>query len=248
MAKGKGIAAALGFTAIVLALCVLCAGAVLLGDYLLGEGMLDAGSAPEERRVLIVIDPGHGGMDGGAVGTNGALEKDINLSVAKKLYELCRIAGIDCRMTRESDCMLVDDSIKTRRKMHDLKNRVAFAEAAGSDWDVTLFVSLHMNNFSQSRYSGLQVWYSKNDERSKSLAAYLQTYARTYLDSANEREIKAAGSSIYVLDRIKLPAVLIECGFLSNPEECERLCNDKYQKSLASVIFAGLVGYIGGGM
>ena len=86
-----------------------------------------------------------------------------------------------------------------------------------------------MNNFPSDKYSGLQVWYSKNDPRGSALAIKIQETAKTYLDPSNDRQTKAAGSSIYVLDRIRIPAVLVECGFLSNPGECEKLCSDSYQ-------------------
>ena len=125
--------------------------------------------------------------------------------------------------------------------MHDLKNRVALTESIESP----IFISIHMNNFPDKRYSGLQVWYSKNDERSSSLAAMVQTYAKTFLDPSNERETKRAGSAIYVLDRLKVPAVLVECGFMSNPDECRRLASEEYQTELAMVIFAAAIEFMG---
>ena len=195
---------------------------------------------------LIIIDAGHGGMDGGAVGANGVLEKDLNLSVAKKLSAICSAAGVDNILTRTEDAMLVDDSVKSHRKMHDLKNRVSTAENAAADGVIPIFISIHMNNFPSDRYSGLQVWYSKNDPRGSALAVKIQETVKTYLDPSNERQTKAAGSSIYVLDRIRIPAVLVECGFLSNPEECEKLCTDEYQTQLAAAIFAGIAGFTGG--
>lgn len=195
---------------------------------------------------LIIIDAGHGGMDGGAVGVNGVLEKDLNLSVAKKLSAICSAAGVDNILTRTEDAMLVDDSVKSHRKMHDLKNRVSTAEGAAADGVIPIFISIHMNNFPSDRYSGLQVWYSKNDPRGSALAIKIQETAKTYLDPSNDRQVKAAGSSIYVLDRIRIPAVLVECGFLSNPGECEKLCSDSYQTQLAAAIFAGIAGFTGG--
>ena len=102
-----------------------------------------------------------------------------------------------------------------------------------------------MNNFPDKRYSGLQVWYSKNDESSASLAANIQTFAKTFLDPRNERETKRADSAIFVLDRLKVPAVLVECGFMSNPEECLKLADGDYQTKLAMVIFAAVVSFAG---
>ncbi len=229
-----------GFLAVVTVLFALCAGEVLLARFMSGQtvGLIDRDTA---ARYTIVIDAGHGGMDGGAVSASGVLEKELNLAVAQRLYELCRIAGLDCVMTRSDDNLVVDDSVKSKRKMHDLKNRVALAEGIEN----SIFVSIHMNNFPDERYSGLQVWYSKNNESSATLAALLQTYARTFIDPTNQRETKAAGSSIYVLDRISVPAVLVECGFLSNPEECERLSSEEYQLKLAVVLFAAISEFVG---
>lgn len=196
-------------------------------------------------RYVIVIDAGHGGADGGAVGSGGVLEKDLNLSVAKKLSALCEAAGVRHIMTREDDRMLVDDSVKSRRKMLDLKNRVSVAGNAAGDGVVPLFVSIHMNYFPSGGYSGLQVWYSVNDPRGQLLAESIQGIARDYIDPSNSRRIKAADQSIYVLDRAKVPAVLVECGFLSNPEEQGKLCTDEYRTEIAMAIFAGIAAFTG---
>lgn len=247
MQIGKGARALAGFLAIVTVLCALCAGEALLARYMSGGfgeqrvGLVKS-LETEQKSYTIVIDAGHGGIDGGAVSKSGVLEKELNLSVAKRLEELCRLSGINCVMTRSDDRLVVDDSVKVKRKMHDLKNRVAIAEGI----EDSILVSIHMNNFPDERYSGFQVWYSKNNESSRSLAAVLQTYARSFLDLENTREIKAAGSSIYLLDRTDSPAVLVECGFLSNPEECERLMTDEYQIELAMVILAALTDFMEG--
>ena len=239
--KKHTVSAVAGFLAAAIALCALCAGEVLLARFMRREPLPASASETEvESRFCVVIDAGHGGIDSGAVSASGVLEKDINLAVAKKLEALCDAAGIDCVMTRSEDRLVVDDSVRERRKMHDLKNRIAIAKSEESP----IFVSIHMNNFPEKRYSGLQVWYSKNDERSRSLAALIQTYARTFLDPSNSREIKRAGSSIFVLDRLDVPAVLVECGFLSNPDECERLSSDSYQTELALVIFSGILEFL----
>ena len=235
MNKARTIA---GFLAIMTVICALCAGEVILARFM--SKPLET-VAVTKMNFTLVIDAGHGGIDGGAVSASGKLEKDINLAVAKKLEALCKLSGVDCVMTRSEDRLVVDDSVKKKRKMYDLKNRVAVAEGLESP----VFVSIHMNNFPDKRYSGLQVWYSKNDESSASLAADIQTYAKTFLDPGNERETKRAGSSIFVLDRLRVPAVLVECGFMSNPEECERLIDEDYQTKLAMVIFAAVIEFAG---
>ena len=228
----------IGFLAIMTVLCALCAGEVLLARFM-SDTPLEV-STTSEKHYTVVIDAGHGGIDGGAVSASGILEKDVNLAVARKLAALCDASGIDFVMTRDEDRLLVDDSIKKKRKMHDLKNRVALTESTEN----AVFVSIHMNNFPDKRYSGLQVWYSENDELSQSLAALVQTYAKTFLDPQNSREIKKAGSAIFVLDRLNVPAVLVECGFLSNPYECRLLSTEEYQMKLALVIFAGICDFL----
>jgi len=194
---------------------------------------------------VIVIDPGHGGIDSGAVGVDGSLEKELNLSVAKRLYDLFTLVGYECVMTRDTDTMLVDDSIKEHRKMHDLKNRLEVANGYFDDGRDVIFLSIHMNKFSLSEYSGLQVWYSSGDEKSRELAGYIQSYASTWLDPDNHRDIKKATSSIYVLDHARMPAVLVECGFLSNADECARLGTEEYQTKTALTIFSAVCDMLG---
>ncbi|MBE6612411.1 MAG: hypothetical protein E7632_07960 [Ruminococcaceae bacterium] len=200
-------------------------------------------SAPivEKSRPVIVIDAGHGGMDSGAVGVDGTFEKDINLSVAKKLAALFAAADCDVVMTRTEDVMLVEDSVTSHRKMHDLKNRLAVVESLAAEGESPILVSIHMNKFTESKYSGLQVWYAPADDASRQLAESVQSYARTFLDPANTREIKRAASSIYILDHVKSPAILVECGFLSNADECARLGTAEYQNAVAVTIFAGIM-------
>lgn len=211
------------------------------------RGRKNVGAAsPALSEYVYIIDAGHGGMDGGAVGADGTLEKELNLAVAKKLAAILEASGSECVMTRSDDRMLVDNSVKTHRKMQDLRARVEAAEKAALTDKIPVFISIHMNNFTSRNYSGLQVWYSKNDERGKLLADCIQKSARENLDSENKRETKAAGSSIYVLDRIKVPAVLVECGFLSNPDECAKLREDEYQTALAMTIFAGVAAFRAG--
>ncbi len=232
----QSVASAAGFMAVMCVIFAAMLGEVLLAAAFRGEARV-VSAVSEPRSCTVVIDAGHGGIDGGAVGSDGTLEKALNLAVAQRLAELCRLAGIDCVMTREDDRLVVDDSVTERRKMHDLKNRASLAEAQSNP----IFVSIHMNNFPEPRYSGLQVWYSKHHELSKTLAATLQGSARTFLDASNSREIKAATSAIYLLDRLECPAILVECGFLSNPEECALLAAEEYQTRLAVVIFASIV-------
>ena len=189
----------------------------------------------------IIIDAGHGGEDGGAVAPDGTCEKDINLNVAKYACALLQSLGFECTLTRDDDVMLSDGE-GSGKKMRDLKNRVALTE----DFDC-IFVSIHQNKFPQQSCSGAQVYYSKNDIRSEKLASVLQDGIREYLQKQNTRQIKRAGSEIFVLDRCAVPAVLVECGFLSNPAELELLKTEEYQKKLGCVIALSVVDFLTGG-
>ncbi len=193
---------------------------------------------------VIIIDPGHGGQDGGAVGSSGIMEKNINLKISRFIYDFCRISGIDCVLTRTDDSMLTPEySGSSSKKRSDLIARTEIA----SKFENAVFISIHQNKFESGRYKGLQVFYSKNNSLSTVLAKIIQEYNRDMLDSSNKREIKAAGSEIYVLDNIDAPAVLVECGFLSNAEEESKLNSEQYQKELAFMIFSSLMKYVYGG-
>ena len=191
-------------------------------------------SGEEKDTPVILIDAGHGGEDGGATGTNGALEKDLNLALANSLADLLRGAGYTVVQTRTEDKLLYDAGTKKgHKKQGDLENRVKYTEK----YPNSILVSIHMNTFPLPSCEGTQVWYSQNDERSSVLAKQIQESVRAYLQPDNNRKIKAATSSIYLLRHAKSPAVLVECGFLSTPAECERLCDPVYQKKLALTLF-----------
>ncbi len=193
---------------------------------------VSAKSAP-----VIVIDAGHGGADGGAVASDGTCEKDINLNIAKNVCAMLSSLGFECVMTREDDVMLGGGSGGSA-KMSDLKQRVAMTD--GKD---CVFVSIHQNKFPQDTCSGTQVYYSKNDPRSEKLAQAVQECVRTYIQPGNTRQIKPAGSEIFVLDRCRVPAILIECGFLSNPAELLKLKDEEYQRKIACATAASVASY-----
>ena len=186
----------------------------------------------------IIIDAGHGGMDSGA-SCDGVYEKEINLSVALMLGEMLKSSGYDVIQTRSEDQMLGNGS-KGSMKMEDLKERVDIANS----YDNAVFVSIHMNKFSQEKYSGLQVFYSPNNKTSAILAEKIQSNIKTILQNTNNRETKQAGSNIFLLDKIDTLAVLVECGFLSNPDERSKLNTIEYRKELASVIYASVVEFL----
>ena len=191
-------------------------------------------SAEEKEAPVIIIDAGHGGEDGGAGGGNGVLEKDLNLTVSVMLSDLLRGAGYTVIQTRTEDKLLYDAGTKKgHKKQSDLENRVKYTQK----YPQSILVSIHMNTFPTANCEGTQVWYSQNDERSATLAKQIQDAVKEHLQPENNRRTKAATSGIYLLRHAEVPAVLVECGFLSTPAECERLCDATYQRKLALVLF-----------
>ncbi len=189
--------------------------------------------------LTVIIDPGHGGEDSGAVSDGGVLEKELNLQIASKIVEFLKLYRVESVMTREDDKMLYSDGV-TSKKRGDLRGRVEFAR----QYENALFVSIHMNKFSIPKYSGLQVFYSKNNPQSEAVAIKLQADIKQYLQNDNNRIVKAADSNIFVLDRLSCPAVLVECGFLSNYDETKLLQDEEYQNKLAFVIASSLIEYL----
>ena len=185
-----------------------------------------------------VIDAGHGGEDGGASTYGEVTEKELNLLISQNLADILRFAGFKVIMTRTEDILLYDKNsdYKGHKKSQDLSNRLRIARESGRG----ILVSIHMNAFPEAKYSGLQVYYSQNDKSSLLLAQMLQDYTKTALLPSNERKVKSADSNIYLLDRYENVGVLIECGFMSNPDEYERLCSEEYQKQLAAVFFSAI--------
>lgn len=200
-------------------------------------------SREEPAAFTIVIDAGHGGMDGGAVGVNGSLEKDINLSVALKLENILNAFGYHTAMTRREDISIHDDDIKgtANQKKSDLHNRLALME----EYEDCLVISIHQNNFTQSRYDGAQMFYGKNNPESKVLAGVLQSEIVSLLQPGNTREIKPAGKEIFLLYQSSKPIVLAECGFLSNPQEEALLQQEEYQRKMAFAIASAIMKYRG---
>lgn len=194
-----------------------------------------------EEPITVIIDAGHGGEDGGTSGKNGVLEKDLNLNVAKKLNDLFRAAGINTVMTRTDDRLLYDplSDYKGRKKILDMQERLKIAEKQEN----AIFISIHMNSFPEEKYSGLQVYFSQNNSESVSIAKAVQKTTAFYLMPQNHREVKV-GRDIYLLDRLNIPALLIECGFLSNTKECESLSTEEYRDELAFWIFYSIISEI----
>ena len=198
-------------------------------------------SAAADEKPIIIIDAGHGGEDPGAVGVNGILEKDLNLAVSMELKNELEAKGYTVVMTRTEDKLLYTEAenIKGIRKLSDLKNRCKIA----AEYKNSIFVSVHMNSFGASKYSGLQVYYSHGNDESRRLAEAIQSAVKTGAQPENDRAVKD-GKDIYVLEHSPSTSVLVECGFITNEQECEKLSEKEYQKQLSFAIVCGIIDYI----
>ncbi len=189
----------------------------------------------------VVVDAGHGGIDSGAQAENGTKEKDINLKIAQFLKSYLEQGGAKVIMTRTEDVSLYDDenaSIKTKKRQ-DLLNRRELANTSGAD----MMISIHLNQFQESRYKGAQVFYESTFPKSHTLATAIQTSLRQNIDQTNNRvEMKIANDKLQ-FQELNLPSVIVECGFLSNPEESLMLETEEYQKKIAFAIYLGILSY-----
>lgn len=186
---------------------------------------------PIDREVCVIIDAGHGGEDGGASSCTGVLESQINLEISLRLNDLLHLLGYQTRMIRTTDTAIYSEGeTLSAKKVSDLKNRVAIV----NETDNALLVSIHQNTFPDGRYSGAQVFYSK-DANSKQLADHLQTALIQNLNPGSRRRAKPS-DGIYLMQHIQQPGILVECGFISNAEEDSKLRSPEYQQKLACVI------------
>lgn len=186
----------------------------------------------------LVIDPGHGGEDGGTVSAKGRKEGDVNLLIGKRLYALSNLLGVPAVMSRTEDCSLqTGGGSFFQRKVSDLKNRVRFVHSVPN----AILVSIHQNHFPDPRYHGAQVFYAASEE-SRLLADSLQHSLAKNLDPQNHRRCKPA-KGIYLLEHCDCTAVLVECGFFSNPQEEELLHNEDYQKKLSLAIMTAMINF-----
>ncbi|MFC0297432.1 N-acetylmuramoyl-L-alanine amidase CwlD [Geobacillus jurassicus] len=187
---------------------------------------------------IIVLDPGHGGPDGGAVGGE-VVEKDIALNVAKKLRDYLQQQGALVLMTRETDRDLASPSTRgySRRKTEDLLERTAFVNRSNAD----LFISIHLNAIPSPRWRGAQTFYYGSFIENERLAKFIQEELRRNLE--NTHRLAKMIDTVYLLKHAKIPGALVEVGFLSNPDERELLASDGYQTKLAASIYKGVLRY-----
>lgn len=188
-----------------------------------------------KTKKTVILDAGHGGEDSGAVGIDGVLEKDLNLALCGVLSDLLYTSGFEVISTRTEDVMLGSGAVG-HKKSEDLKARVDLA-AQNPD---AYYLSIHMNKFPKEYCKGIQLFYSPNNEQSLPLAGFLHTLVKTYFQPDNKREIKNGSAHIYLMNRIKNPAILVECGFVSNPEEAKLLQSSDYQKKIALLCLSAL--------
>ncbi len=192
-----------------------------------------------EREHIIIIDPGHGGVDGGATSCTGVLESQLNLEISLKLNDLFRLLGHKTQMIRTTDISVyTKGETIAAKKASDLRERVRIV----NETEDAVLVSIHQNTFSDSRYGGAQVFYSQAGS-SQSLAQALQNALIKNLNPTSNRKAKKA-QGVYLMEHIERPGVLVECGFLSNPQEEALLRDPDYQKQLCAVIAAAVSTYL----
>ncbi len=191
---------------------------------------------------MIIIDAGHGGIDSGTSAVDGTPEKEINLSISKKLNEILILMGYQTKMTRTEDALIGEGEYNTIRskKQADIAKRLQLVE----EQENCILISVHQNYFHQSQYSGLQVFYNNNHPQNKLLAQTLQKTVVSHLQPNNTRAVKTIGAEIYLLHHCTKPAVMVECGFMSNPKEMSLLKNENYQRTMAYSIAKGIDDYL----
>lgn len=206
-----------------------------------GNRLVSAVKANSAVSPVIIIDAGHGGEDGGTQSADGILEKDINLSVSLKINDILIKEGFTTLLVRDGDYLIYDENSSSIRekKKSDIYNRMEIMEKT----DNCIFLSVHQNYFTESKYSGAQVFYSKNDAESEKIASEIQQAIVSEIQPDNTRQIKASGKEIYLLYNAQAPAVMVECGFLSNNEEAKKLSDEAYQQKMAEAIVKGLKNY-----
>ena len=219
-------------------LALLVALSLLLGDQLTKT----ASAALQPQYPLVILDAGHGGEDGGAVARDGTNEKDLNLSLTRKLNTVLQSLGLQTLLTRESDALhyKVDAKTMRQKKGEDLQWRLELTQ----NHPDSVFLSIHQNQFNDSHYDGAQVFYSGNHPQSAVLAQAIQDAVVKQTQPGNTRQIKQSGAEIFLLHHAQVPAVMVECGFLSNPQELKKLKDETYQHQLAAASAEGLLDFL----
>lgn len=187
-----------------------------------------------KTKKTVIIDPGHGGIDVGTVGIDGSLEKNINLSISLDLYDYLMVSGINTVLTRDGDYEVY--RVGEKRTKSDLYNRMDFINSVPN----SILISIHQNHFENEAEWGTQVWFSPNDEISPTLADKILRSVKKNIQPENKRENKVSDNSYYILYKAQKPSVMVECGFVSNKNENNKLQDKEYQKDMAYSILAGI--------
>lgn len=216
---------------------ITCAVFLFVGIFRLSDkvdnGLLQVIRQYDIRRT-VVIDAGHGGKDGGTIGIDGSIEKAINLSIALELYDFLMVSAINSDLTRSGDYEMYYSG--EERNKSDLYNRLDYINSKSN----AVLISIHQNNFQNENEWGTQIWYSENDDKSKIFADKILNSIKQNLQNDNKRENKPSGDDYYLLYKASVPSIMIECGFMSNAEENEKLQDIEYQKKLAFSILCGI--------
>lgn len=193
-----------------------------------------------DKLPVIIIDAGHGGEDGGAIGVDGTYEKDVNLEISLKLNDVLSIFGYKTHLIRTTDSAIHTEGDTIRqRKVSDIHNRTATMDL----YENCIYLSIHQNKYSDGRIWGTQTFYSANCDESREIAQLIQNAVKSQIQPNNKRQIKKSGTDIYVLYNATKPAVMVECGFVSNPHELSQLKNNEYQCNMALSIATGILNY-----
>lgn len=218
-----------------------CAAAVFFSYRHMDNNILPAVGSVQSDKPVIVLDAGHGGIDGGCSSADGVPEKGINLNIVLCLRDLFKINGYDVELTRSEDRSIHDDGIEgiANQKSSDMDNRLELF----NKYSNAICISIHQNQFTDPKYSGAQMFYSDTNNESKYLAQKMQEKIVEYTQPENKREIKLCGKELFLCYFSNNPTVMAECGFLSNPEEAEKLKDEDYQKQIAFSIFAAVNEY-----
>ncbi len=215
---------------------LLLAGACYMGRaaaaHVMGKGV------EGEKKLCVVVDAGHGGMDPGKVGINGALEKDVNLKIAEALKKYLEAEDIEVVMTRESDEGLYDANV-SNKKVQDMKRRIELIDKVKP----AITVSIHQNSYPEEYVHGAQVFFYSGSAQGQKLAEIIQAQLVDKVDPENKRKVKA-NDSYYLLKKTGIPIVIVECGFLSNSAEAQKLCDEDYQERVAWAIHMGIMQYL----
>lgn len=205
------------------------------------EKFLLTGIFKRRKTTPVKTYPPHGGLDSGAVGKSGLLEKDVNLSIVLKLRDMLELSGFEVVLTRDEDISIYDAGVEGIRnqKLSDMDNRLEIVQK----YPDSIFLCIHQNNYTDPQYFGAQMFYNENNPDNRTLAQIMQNRFAA-LQTGNDREIKLSGNELFLLKSNPNPSLMIECGFLSNPEEEQKLATDEYRQQVAFTIWGGVLEFI----